>query len=253
MPLQCRPKRPHRAWNSITFAASKPAQTSKRDGLIQRSLPYLFRQPELGTPASLFPATQLPGEPVARFIRQAADGTRHCLVFTDGCCLANGQPTARGGWAFVHGTLADSTPLTISGRLESQGPTDCVLPATCNRAELRAAIAALRYRDWSVLNISSIVIAADSQLVVTGATEWSRAWLASGWCASKGQPVQNVDLWRALLTRVAGLKTRGVRVGFWKVGRAENAVADRAAKMAALEQDVAKYRDVVENCDGGVV
>ena len=63
---------------------------------------------------------------------------RQFLVLTDGACLNNGQADPRAGWACV---VSDT--LTLSARLEARGPSGAACPQTSNRAELRAAIAAI--------------------------------------------------------------------------------------------------------------
>ena len=58
------------------------------------------------------------------------------------------MPDPKAGWAFVHGPGTDGKPLISSGRLESKGPFGEDNIPSSNRAELRAVIAALRFRHW---------------------------------------------------------------------------------------------------------
>jgi ribonuclease HI len=105
-----------------------------------------------------------------RFIRNS--DPREILIYTDGSCLDNGQSNPRGGCAFVYRPSAytQTGSLTHRGiipfRLETKGPTGYSYKQTSNRAELRAVIAALQFRDWSMdCNRSwrSLVIATDSE------------------------------------------------------------------------------------------
>jgi ribonuclease HI len=62
-----------------------------------------------------------------------------------GACPANGTTGAQGGWAF---TFRPGPEGAVSGVLEQKGPDNEFHEATNNRAELRAAIAALEFRVW---------------------------------------------------------------------------------------------------------
>ncbi|KAF4935261.1 Ribonuclease H [Colletotrichum fructicola] len=104
---------------------------------------------------------------VIRFINRY--NKSEALIYTDGACLDNGAAKARGGCAFVFKpTYSEKESGVISLRLEDQGPGGEVYQHTSNRAELRAVIAALRFREWYGEGFKSIVIATDSTYVVNG-------------------------------------------------------------------------------------
>ena len=44
-----------------------------------------------------------------------------------------------------------------------------------------------------------VVIVTDSEYVVKGVTQWSKAWMRSGWCKADGSEVLNRDLWEVLI------------------------------------------------------
>ncbi|KAK4207590.1 RNase H domain protein [Rhypophila decipiens] len=165
------------------------------------------------------------------------------LIFADGACLDNGQANPRAGWAFWHGTGAAGQQLVASGRLEKKGPYGDEGAQTSNRAELRAVIAALRFRYWPGERFNRLVIATDSEYVVEGATNWSRNWIRENWTRRAGPrsrqrtEVKNKDLWQALLGQIEKFKTGGMDVEFWRIPREWNTVADAAAKQAAAESD----------------
>lgn len=108
--------------------------------------------------------------PRERFI--SYEDRRTALVFTDGACLNNGQPYARAGWAFHFGP--EPQRRTVSRRLESRGPFGDVAEQTSNRAELRAAIGALRGWPWREDGFSRLVIASDSEYLVQGIIHGSK-------------------------------------------------------------------------------
>ncbi|KAK7753397.1 hypothetical protein SLS62_004687 [Diatrype stigma] len=168
------------------------------------------------------------------------------LIYTDGACSNNNHrnPSApRGGAAFVF----NEEPWGIfSFALENRGPDGRVYPHTNNRAELRAVIAALQFRQWASEGWDRIVVATDSRYVFKGATEWLRKWasrkfLASG---SSSKPVANIDLWLALSEALGNYAEAGCEVSFWKVPRLANNRADVAAKAAAERGNGGEdYRD----------
>lgn len=163
---------------------------------------------------------------------------------TDGACLDNGQANPKAGWAFVPGESRSGQPAIVSGRLERQGPWGDAGTQSSNRAELRAAIAALRFCDWTGEGFSTVVIATDSEYVVEGSTRWARTWVRNGWttrgnrrgAGGAGVPVKNRDLWEMLLGECERARSRNLAVQLWKIPREWNTLADQAAKEAAAEE-----------------
>lgn len=211
-----------------------------------RVLPTTFVPPSpTSTPDNLFPlgisARAIP--PVARFIRR--DDSEQFLMYTDGACLNNGQANPKAGWACVF-RPASTTPAGImSGRLENKGPFGDEHGQTSNRAELRAVLAALRFRHWVGEGFTTLVLATDSEYVAKGATEWARGWVRNGWTTRTGAQVKNKDLWEMLLGEAERWHDLGLKIHFWRIPRESNVEADRAAKEAAeVNEDVGKYREV---------
>jgi ribonuclease HI len=119
-------------------------EVSRGSGLV---LPTVFVLPPSATPQSLFSVGigRNAHPPVIRFIR--VDDQKSLLIYTDGACLGNGQVEPRAGWAFVFGPLEPNTTASVNERLEYQGPMGDFADPTSNRAELRAIIGALRFRN----------------------------------------------------------------------------------------------------------
>ena len=115
---------------------------------------------------------------------------------------------------------------------------------TSNRAELRAVIAALRFRAWDVEGFRSIVIATDSEYVVEGATRWVRTWLKNGWTTRTGALVKNKDLWHALLGEAEKWSERDVKITFWWIPRDQNIEADHWARHGANMEQMHQYGDI---------
>ncbi|KAJ4403729.1 hypothetical protein N0V82_010612 [Gnomoniopsis sp. IMI 355080] len=207
-----------------------------------RVFPTVFTPPRTqARPAELFtPSLNRCSSRALRFIN--ATNKHQALIYTDGACLNNGQPNPRAGWAFVF-----SPSSLASGRLENQGPFGGPSqPQTSNRAELRAVIAALRFRHWTAEGFQSVVIATDSEYVVNGATTWARGWVKNGWRTAAGAAVKNRDLWEMLLGEVERWDEEGLEVVFWRIGRQLNEVADAAAKKAAEEKaDEERFMDLM--------
>jgi ribonuclease HI len=140
----------------------------------------------------------------------------------------------------------DGSPRVVSGRLENEGPFGNESVATSNRAELRAAIAALRLQDWRNKGFDSLVLATDSSYVVDGATGWVKGWTRNGWKTRNGGDVKNRDLWDLLLGEVERWEHLGLRVELWNIPRELNGDADSAAKQVVNEgADVVEFTDIV--------
>ncbi|KAK4194086.1 RNase H domain protein [Triangularia verruculosa] len=132
-------------------------------------------------------------------------------------------PTDAGkaGWAFWYGSGPSGNQLIASSRLEKKGPFGADGIQTSNLAELRAVIAALRFRHWPGEGFHTMVIATDSEYV------------------RGGEAVKNRDLWEALLGEIERYKDKGMAVEFWRIPSEWNTVADAAAKEAAAKEDAA--------------
>ncbi|KAI0396016.1 ribonuclease H-like protein [Xylariaceae sp. FL0594] len=140
------------------------------------------------------------------------------------------------GWAFVQGPgEAGKPPRTVTGRLENKGPFGDPATQTSNRAELRAVIAALGFRNWAGEGYRNVVIATDSEV---------QKWLRT---ASNGE-VRNQDLWENLLGEVEKHHERGLSVEFWRIPREWNWDADKAAKRAATEKEIMEWAPVMDVC-----
>ncbi|KAJ5743472.1 ribonuclease H1 [Penicillium manginii] len=164
------------------------------------------------------------------------------LIMTDGACLNNGQANPKAGWAFFQGLNIEGQPLVVSGRLEKQGPWGDDGIQSSNRAELRAVIAALRFRHWPSEGFSTVVIATDSEYVVEGSTQWAKTWVQNNWTrkGKKGNDdvnVKNKDLWEMLLGECENAHRQGLAIQFWKIPREWNTLADEGAKKAATAEE----------------
>ncbi|PCD21527.1 hypothetical protein AU210_016487 [Fusarium oxysporum f. sp. radicis-cucumerinum] len=202
-----------------------------------KTISTVFVPPTSATSVTLFPAgisrEAIPN--VTRFIHR--DDPKALLIYTDGACLNNGQANPRAGWAFVFRPQTPNATTYVSGRLENRGPFGDDHSQTSNRAELRAVIAALRFRYWNGEGFTTVVLATDSEYVVKGATIWVLGWFRKGWRTSSGGLVKNRDLWEALLGEMDRWNAYGVKIQFWRIPREWNVEADQLAKRAAQRDD----------------
>lgn len=203
-----------------------------------RVIPKKFKPPNSSdTPVSLFrPAIDINIPPrISRFVRRT--NRKELMIYTDGACLGNGQANPTAGCAFIYGDTRNHPGISgyASFGLEDKGPTGQHSPQTSNRAELRAVIAALRFRYWTGEGWQSMVIATDSSYVVEGITTWVNGWLKNEWNTRQGKRVMNKDLWECLLDEIKRLDECGMKVRFWKIPRELNQDADRYAKESALK------------------
>ncbi|MBX5436813.1 MAG: ribonuclease HI [Alicyclobacillaceae bacterium] len=109
-------------------------------------------------------------------------GRKKVTIYTDGACSGNPGP---GGWAAI---------LLYDGHVKEICGGD---PETTNqRMEITAAYEALR----CLKEPCDVVIHSDSAYLVNCFRQrWYDTWVRNGWRNSRGEPVQNRDLWEALL------------------------------------------------------
>ena len=116
-------------------------------------------------------------------------------VYTDGACSGNPGP---GGWGAI--LLSGSHKKEISGG-EPQ--------TTNNRMEMRAVIEAL-----DALNKSCEVhLHSDSALIINAMTKgWIENWQTKGWKKADKKPVENKELWQAMLNAMKPHTVKWIKV-----------------------------------------
>ncbi|KAM7368342.1 hypothetical protein PAMP_014568 [Pampus punctatissimus] len=115
---------------------------------------------------------------------ESADGFTYMgdavVVYTDGCCSANGKVGARAGigvyWGHNH-------PLNVAERLHGR--------QTNQRAEIQAACKALEQAKEK--NIKKLVLYTDSKFTINGVTSWVKNWKLNGWRLKSGGPITNKE------------------------------------------------------------
>ena len=106
-------------------------------------------------------------------------------IYTDGACSGNPGP---GGWAAI--LIDDGNEIELSGG-ESY--------TTNQRMELTGPIEGLR----ALSGRRTVAIHSDSAYVVNCFRDkWYLRWRANGWRNAQKKPVENRDLWEALLELV---------------------------------------------------
>jgi ribonuclease HI len=135
-------------------------------------------------------------------------------VYTDGACAGNPGP---GGWGAI--IIDGGVEREISGGE----------PSTTNqRMELRAAVEALRALDGR----RSVDLHSDSAYLVNCFRDrWYERWQRNGWRNAQGKPVDNRDLWEALLALAAVHDVTWHKVAGHS-GHPENERADQLARAA---------------------
>jgi len=102
------------------------------------------------------------------------------LIYTDGACRGNPGP---GGWGalLIYGEvekeLCGGDPLTTNNRMELQGPIEAL---------------------GSLKRPCRVTIRTDSKSVLQGLPDWLQRWQERDWKTMVGEPVKNIELWKAL-------------------------------------------------------
>ena len=147
-------------------------------------------------------------------------------LYTDGACSGNPGP---GGWA----AILEFGPhqKELSGYMAS---------TTNNRMELFAAISGL----GALKESCAVKLYSDSSYLVNAFNDhWLDGWKRNGWKNSRGDAVENQDLWFILLTL-----TKKHDVEFLKVkGHADHPYNNRCDELARAAID--EYRKAYEESD----
>ena len=107
---------------------------------------------------------------------------KEVIIYTDGACSYNPGP---GGWAAV--LLYKGNEKRISG-FEPD--------TTNNRMELTAVLEALK----ALKEPCSVTVHTDSAYIHNAFEKgWIDKWLMNGWKNASKQPVENQDIWKAIL------------------------------------------------------
>lgn len=103
-------------------------------------------------------------------------------IYTDGACSGNPGP---GGWGVV----------LLYGRQQKE-LSGAEVATTNQRMELTAALQALQ----ALKEPCEVVLFSDSAYLINAFNQhWLNNWQRNGWLNAKKQPVENQDLWKALL------------------------------------------------------
>ncbi|KAI1325637.1 ribonuclease H-like domain-containing protein [Xylariaceae sp. FL0255] len=160
------------------------------------------------------------------------------VIAVDGACPGNGTDRAVKSACGVY--FGRDAPENLAFRV----PDNPEYPHTSQRAELHAAIAAVKASlpfikmggQWDCENcpkpctVRHVVIKSDSAYLVNNITGPVRKWFINGWRTAKNTEVKNKDLWEELFVFAYGYQEElGVTVDFWHVRREHNVEADRLA------------------------
>ena len=156
-------------------------------------------------------------------------------IFCDGACSGNGTARAYGGWAW------GLWPGGVKGEPTTYGAqkllTDHQHRATNQRAELTALLEALRF----AVKRAPVTIYTDSMYAINCTTKWGPSWAKKGWKRDSGEPLQNLDLIKPLVSlwnpTIPLVHVRGHQTGSGPLVHGNNWV-DRAAVAAAKGEEI---------------
>ncbi|KAK4645145.1 hypothetical protein QC761_310780 [Podospora bellae-mahoneyi] len=217
-----------------------PDSWRKGAGLV---FPTEFTHPSASaTPTDLFKGFR-PKNGLLKYVHRTDAFT--ALIFIAGTCPDRRIPDPKAGWALIHARAPDY-PKIVSARLERKGPFGDDGSQTSNRAELRAALATLRFEFGpNEEGFRTLVIVINSKYVVEGSTTWAETWIEKQWKTSKGEDVASRDLWEALLSEIEKAKERNMAVQFWKIPKEWNVDAHDAAMKATEQPATDSFQDLI--------
>jgi ribonuclease HI len=133
------------------------------------------------------------------------------VMYTDGACSGNPGP---GGWGVI--LIEDGRERELSGGERS---------TTNQRMELTAPLEGLR----SLAGRRRVTIHSDSAYVINCFRDrWYDRWRRNGWINAQKKPVENRDLWEALIAEVERHDVAWQKV----VGHSGDPLNDRADALA---------------------
>lgn len=140
----------------------------------------------------------------------------------------------KGGCAFI---FKPGQAGTKSLALERKGPDGKTHKRTETRAELRAALAALHYKDWHSEGWKRVVLITSCKYVADHATTSLPRWWKRDWLTKNDHPIKNQDLWKELSRVICDFEKHGCEVCFWRVPEDKNVDASEAAKDAVADPE----------------
>ncbi|XP_016347981.1 ribonuclease H1-like [Sinocyclocheilus anshuiensis] len=143
------------------------------------------------------------------------------VVYTDGCCTANGRAGARAGIGVYWGR---DHPLNVAERLPGR--------QTNQRAELQAACKALEQAREN--NFKKVVLYTDSKFTINGITSWVKTWKSNGWRLKGGGAIVNKDDFQKLDKLNAELEVVWMHIP-GHAGYTGNEEADRLSREGAAK------------------
>ncbi|XP_051510611.1 ribonuclease H1-like isoform X2 [Myxocyprinus asiaticus] len=143
------------------------------------------------------------------------------VVYTDGCCTANGRNGARAGIGVYWGR---DHALNVAERLPGR--------QTNQRAELQAACKALEQA--IEMNFKKIVLYTDSKFTINGITSWVKTWKTNGWRLKSGGNIINKEDFQKLDELNADLEVVWMHIP-GHAGYTGNEEADRLSREGAAK------------------
>jgi ribonuclease HI len=138
---------------------------------------------------------------------------KEVTIYTDGACSGNPGP---GGWGAI---------LMYGGHMKEISGAEP--NTTNNRMELTAVIEALAQLKYPC----KVTCYSDSAYLTNCfQNRWYESWQRNGWKNSKGQPVENQDLWKRLLDSMKVHEVTYVKVK----GHSDNEWNNRCDELARM-------------------
>ena len=139
---------------------------------------------------------------------------KQVTIFCDGACSGNPGP---GGWGAI--LIFGEHRLEISGY---------EVETTNQKMEMKAALAALE----RLKEPCDVRLVSDSAYLINGFSQkWLDKWQKNGWQTSKKTPVENQELWKALLVQSQKHNIDWVKIK-GHAGNPENERCDELARQA---------------------
>lgn len=128
----------------------------------------------------------------------------------------------------VQKEIKDQTPVCVDEYFEYCIPQG---HATNNVGEIRA-VSYLLSRPL-LDDKDELLVISDSKLVINGVNDWMKGWISRNWTLASGDPVANVDDWKAVLEGLERFASHGVYKFAWVLGHNDDFGNTQADLMAS--------------------
>ncbi|KAJ5621600.1 ribonuclease H-like domain-containing protein [Penicillium herquei] len=228
---------------TVIVRPGPPFGTKLRFGYGEKVPGIYFIRGKNEAPSYLFPDQIVRKTSRHRFVNRY--NASEFLIYTSGRWEARAGSTGGCAFAFRFPTKPTGKSGYVSFPMEVEGPVGSRDPADPLRVELRAMIAALRFRDWTEDGFKTLILATDNTIVGSTITGCIPGWQARNWKTNSKKPVVHLDLWQCFLGEIERYHEAGLAIKIWHVPPSSTGGVRTHAYCAMSSDPPQKFGDII--------